>query len=70
VKGAKLELTNAENKVEGNLVLGWGNWEIKDSSGASHKGYYTNIKAKRDGKWVYIMDNFADYRLTLLDRLQ
>ncbi len=60
VKGAKLQFTGLHNRVEGELVLGWGSWTITDSTGQTKaNGKYTNVKARRDGKWVYIMDNMA-----------
>ncbi len=70
VKGAKIELQNSKNKVEGDVVLGSGNWELKDSSGTSKfKGVYLNVKARRGDKWVYIMDNFSETQHSFLDLL-
>ncbi len=59
MKGAKLELTNANNKVMGEFVLGYGEWTmtLPDSAGTQLKGRYTDLKAKKDGKWVYVMDH-------------
>lgn len=70
VKGAAIQFTGIKNRIEGELVLGSGNWELKDSTGEiKGRGFYTNIKANRGGKWVYIMDNFTDRRLELWDRV-
>ncbi len=59
MKGARLELTNSKNRVEGNVVLGSGNWTLTlpDSAGTKINGRYSDVKAKKDGKWVYIQDH-------------
>ncbi|HEX7844205.1 MAG TPA: nuclear transport factor 2 family protein [Chitinophagaceae bacterium] len=59
MKGAKLEIHDASNRVEGEVVLGHGNWTITlaDSAGTKINGRFTDVKAKKDGKWVYIMDH-------------
>jgi ketosteroid isomerase-like protein len=59
MKGAKLELLNSKNKAEGHVVLGHGNWTLTlaDSANTKINGRYTDVKAKKDNKWVYIMDH-------------
>ena len=59
MKGAKLDLSKINNKVMGEYVLGYGEWTLTlpDSAGTQITGRYTDIKAKKDGKWVYIMDH-------------
>ena len=59
VKGAKGEFVESNYKVAGEYVIGWGKWLITlpDSAGTQIRGRYTDVKAKRDGKWVYILDH-------------
>ena len=59
MKGAKLEIKNMQNKPHGDLVLGHGYWTLTlaDSAGTKINGRYTDVKVKKDGKWVYIMDH-------------
>jgi ketosteroid isomerase-like protein len=59
LKGAKLELTESHDRVEGSVVLGWGKWTLTlpDESGTKMMGRYSDVKANKDGKWVYIMDH-------------
>ncbi len=59
--GAKLELTESHYIVNGELVLTWGRWRMTmpgpDAKPLTMEGRYTDVKAKRDGKWVYILDH-------------
>lgn len=59
--GAKLELTDPHYTVNGELVITWGLWRITmpgpDGKPVSIEGRYSDVKAKRDGKWVYILDH-------------
>jgi ketosteroid isomerase-like protein len=59
MKGAKAEFIESNNKVAGDMVIGWGRFTITLPDSASTKivGRYTDIKTKRDGKWVYILDH-------------
>lgn len=61
MKGAKLELTEMNNKAVGDVVLGWGKWRIQMTMPGGEVmtliGRYSDVKAKRDGKWVYIIDH-------------
>jgi len=61
VPGADLELTEMNYKVAGDMVLSWGRWRLTMTSPAGEstaiEGRYSDVKAKRDGKWVYILDH-------------
>jgi ketosteroid isomerase-like protein len=61
MKGAKLELTEVNYKAVGDVVLGWGTWRMQMTMPGGEvmklTGRYSDVKAKRDGKWVYIMDH-------------
>ncbi len=59
LKGVKLELLNTKNSIAGEVVLGSGSWTLTlpDSAGTKMNGRYTDVKTKKDGKWVYIMDH-------------
>jgi hypothetical protein len=59
--GAKLTLQKSENRVEGDVVVGWGEWTLTLPSGgggpATMQGRYLDIKGVRNGKWVYLYDH-------------
>lgn len=59
--GLKLELIDTHNKFIGDAVLGWGRWRITIPTGEKEpmvlSGRYSDVKAKRNGKWVYILDH-------------
>lgn len=59
--GAKLELLNSRNDVHGNVVVGYGNWKmtIPAAKGPATvlEGRFSDVKAQKDGKWVYIIDH-------------
>lgn len=61
MKGAKLELTESRNMVVGEVVLGSGLFKITVPGPGGKPmemlGRYSDVKAERDGKWVYIMDH-------------
>ena len=56
-----LELTESNNVALGDAVLGYGKWRftisIPDADPMIVEGRYSDVKAKRDGKWVYILDH-------------
>jgi ketosteroid isomerase-like protein len=56
-----LELTETNNIVVGDVVLGFGKWRftisIPEAEPMIVEGRYSDVKAKRDGKWVYILDH-------------
>ena len=59
--GGKLTLTETHYQVAGDIVLGWGKWSftmpMPDGARMEMTGRFTDAKAERDGKWVYIMDH-------------
>jgi ketosteroid isomerase-like protein len=59
--GAKLELTQANYKVAGDMVIGYGKWKMTaptpDGQTSEAFGRYTDVKTSRDGKWVYLLDH-------------
>jgi uncharacterized protein (TIGR02246 family) len=61
MSGAKLESTEVHYMVAGEFVLTWGRWKMMlpgpDGNPVSMEGRYTDVKAKRDGKWVFIQDH-------------
>jgi len=61
ISGAELELLETNYKVAGNVVFGWGKWRMTIPTGEEESiemsGRYSDVKAKRDGKWVYIFDH-------------
>ena len=46
---------------QGDVVLGWGRWTMTvptgDGTAMVLQGRYSDVKAMRDGKWVYILDH-------------
>jgi uncharacterized protein (TIGR02246 family) len=61
IAGAKLELVNVRNDVHGSVVIGHGNWKmtIPAAKGPATviEGRFSDVKALKDGKWVYIIDH-------------
>jgi uncharacterized protein (TIGR02246 family) len=61
--GLKLELTESHNMVVGDAVLTWGLWKftVPGEGGMPmvSEGRYSDVKAKRDGKWVYLIDHIS-----------
>ena len=59
--GAKLELYDIHNDVHGDVVLGWGRWRLTmpaaKGPAQTMEGRYTDLKAQKDGRWVYVMDH-------------
>ncbi len=57
----KLELLESTNRVEGSVVIGHGKWRMTvtppEGEPAVMEGRYTDIKANRDGKLLYILDH-------------
>ncbi len=59
--GAQLELTEKHLMAAGDVVIGWGLWRISiptaDGEPVELIGRYTDVKAERDGRWVYLLDH-------------
>jgi ketosteroid isomerase-like protein len=58
---SKLELLEHTNRAEGNVVVGTGTWRytmnLPEGEPIVIEGRYLDVKAERDGKWVYIADH-------------
>lgn len=59
--GATLELTEHHQMLAGNVVIGWGLWQISmpgpQGTPTQLRGRYSDVKGERDGKWVYLVDH-------------
>jgi uncharacterized protein (TIGR02246 family) len=61
MKGARIELNEIKAMVAGDTVISWGLWTITmpgpDGNEVELVGRYTDVKAVRDDKWVYLHDH-------------
>ncbi len=58
LRGAQLTLVESHNIPVGEAVVGWGRFRLTvPGAPAPIEGRYTDVKAERDGKWVYILDH-------------
>lgn len=58
MSGLELRLVDMHYRVAGDCVIGWGQWRMNIPGVASEaEGRYTDVKAKRDGKWVFLLDH-------------
>ena len=59
--GAKMEVLESRNDPHGTVVLGSGRWKltIPAAKGPATviEGRYSDVKAQKDGRWVYVMDH-------------
>jgi len=59
--GAQLAFDSPQNIPQGDVVLGWGRWTMTvptgDGTAMVLQGRYSDVKAMRDGKWVYVLDH-------------
>jgi len=59
--GAQLAFDDPRNIPMGEVVLGWGRWTMTvptgDGTAMVLQGRYSDVKAMRDGKWVYVLDH-------------
>lgn len=59
--GAEFELIDRHQIVAGDVVIGHGQWRMTmtgpDGEPLQMEGRYTDAKAERDGKWVYLVDH-------------
>jgi ketosteroid isomerase-like protein len=59
--GARLELTESHYQVAGDVVICWGTWRMNVPSANGFalvvEGRYSDVKAQRNGRWVFIMDH-------------
>lgn len=63
IPGLTMELMDTHNFPLGNAVAGYGLWKMTmdgpDGEKIEMDGRYTDIKAEKDGQWVYIMDHVS-----------
>ncbi|HQX83357.1 MAG TPA: nuclear transport factor 2 family protein [Vicinamibacterales bacterium] len=58
--GATLEYLTKHNDVHGDVVIGSGTWKMTIPTPGGHQvmeGRFSDVKAMRDGKWVFVMDH-------------
>lgn len=59
--GVTVEATDLNYKVAGDVVISWGRWRTKmtppNGLSMTLDGRGMGVAAKRDGKWVYILDH-------------
>jgi len=59
--GAQLSVTESHQIPAGEVVIGWGLFTITmngpDGAPMEMQGRYTDVKAERDGRWVYLVDH-------------
>ena len=59
--GGKIEMIGSQYMAAGDVVIGWGQWRVTIPSDSGEPtvltGRYTDVKAERDGKWVYLLDH-------------
>jgi len=59
--GVQLEMTETHHIPAGDKVIGWGLFTMTmpgpDGQEMQMVGRYTDVKAERDGKWVYLIDH-------------
>lgn len=61
MKGAHLAITESHQIPMGDVVAAWGLFTLSmpgpDGKPMELHGRFTDVKAERDGKWVYLMDH-------------
>jgi ketosteroid isomerase-like protein len=61
MRNVKLEITESHEMPAGDVVIGYGLFHLTgsapDGSPVDRTGRYTDVKAERDGKWVYLVDH-------------
>ncbi len=59
--GAKMEFPSRNNQAFGDFVIGHGTWKVtipaEKGPPTVLEGRYSDVKAYRDGKWVYVHDH-------------
>lgn len=59
--GAQLSVTEGHQIPAGDVVIGWGLFTLTmpgpDGTPIEVHGRYTDVKAERDGRWVYLVDH-------------
>lgn len=61
MKGTKLELYDAHHHPVGDSVVTWGRFKltiaVPEGAPMEILGRYSDLKAERNGKWIYVMDH-------------
>lgn len=60
MKGAKLEMPTMRNVACGDVMMGYGTFRITmptPNGPQILEGRYSDVKAMRNGRWVYVMDH-------------
>jgi ketosteroid isomerase-like protein len=61
MKGVKMEITESHEMPAGEVVIGNGLFHLTgaapDGSPIDMMGRFTDVKAERDGRWVYLVDH-------------
>jgi ketosteroid isomerase-like protein len=61
LRGARIELIESHQIPAGDVVIGWGKWRLSipapDGTVTEIIGRHTDVKAERDGRWVYLLDH-------------
>lgn len=55
--GCRLEMIDPQYFVAGPCVIGYGRWKLTQPDGSATLGRFTAVTAKKDGKWVYVLDH-------------
>ena len=55
--GAKIKFLEHHDIVWGDVVIGSGTWRVTLPGAQVMEGRFTDVKAMRDGKWVYVYDH-------------
>ena len=61
MKDCQLEMVESHNVPVGDVAVGWGLYKLTmagpDGKPMEILGRYSDVKAERDGKWVYLVDH-------------
>jgi ketosteroid isomerase-like protein len=61
MKDVRMEITDSHEMPAGDVVIGYGLFHLTgsapDGSPVNMTGRFTDVKAERDGKWVYLIDH-------------
>lgn len=61
LRGSSIELIESHQMPAGDVVIGWGKWRVTVPGPNGTKteilGRHTDVKAIRDGRWVYLIDH-------------
>lgn len=60
-----VKFSNRKSQTSGDISVGWGEYSVTlvpkaGGDAQTHSGRFTDVAAKRNGKWVYIVDHASD----------